>query len=42
MPLNALQIHSRILVAKIVENVDSDSSVDLDPQPHDLQILLCM
>ena len=42
MPLNALQIHSRTLVAKIVENVDSDRSVDLGPQPHDLQILLCM
>ena len=32
MPWNALQIHSRILIAKIVEKVGSDSSIDLDLQ----------
>ena len=32
MPWNALQIHSPILIAKIVEKVGSDSSIDLDPQ----------
>ena len=30
MPWNALQIHSRILIVKIVEKVGSDSSIDLD------------
>ena len=32
MPWNALQIHSRILIAKVVEKVGSDSSIDLDLQ----------
>ena len=41
MPWNVLQIHSRILIAKIVEKVGSDSSIDLDFK-NDLQILLYM